>query len=486
MPTIKQELTNGVFWIAVGKYSGLAISLIVTAILARNVSPAAFGTMAVATVIMAFLDIFTDMGLGPAVIQYKDLEKTQIFSLFSVSIIIALILTLSLFGASEPLARFYSDPVIAIVARWLCICLLFNALNIIPNALMLKAKRFKAIAIRTLFFQIISGTVACVGALHGWGIYALLISPIITSIGVFCFNFYNYPQKPVRHIDWEVMRRIWKYSSFQFLFTFINYFSRNSDKLIIGKFMTMSQLGYYEKSYRLMLLPLQNITSVVTPVLHPILSTLQNNKAELGDKNRKLLSILANVSFPVGILLFFCAPEIILIIFGDNWAPSIPVFRILAISVPLQVLLSTSGSMFQAAGRTDHLFYTGFLNACITISGFIFAAIRFHSIEAMAWAWVITLIINFVSNYTVMYRFTFSQSALPFFKMLTQSVVNSVVTIIVTLLMLEVIKFQSIYVEAFYKMLIIGITTLICGSLLRQYSLKHLLRISLGKIIPKK
>lgn len=269
--SLKSELTKGVFWIALAKYSGIFISLGITAILARHISPAAFGTMAIATVIMVFLDIFTDLGIGAAIIQFKDLTKHQLNSLFMVGCIVGLILAAGLYLLSHPVANYYDDEQLVPVCHWLAVCLLFNALNIVPNGLMLKNKRFKVVSFRTLTFQIMSGTIAIWGALHGWSIYALIVNPVITSIGVFIVNFSNYPQKLIINIDFGAVKTVWKYSSFQFLFNVVNYFSRNIDKLIIGKYFSMSDLGYYDKSYRLMLLPLSNITFVITPVLHPIL-----------------------------------------------------------------------------------------------------------------------------------------------------------------------------------------------------------------------
>ncbi len=101
MSSIKYALTKGVFWLALAKYSGIFISLGITAILARHISPAAFGTMAVATVIMAFLDIFTDLGIGAAIIQFKDLTKRQINSLFMTGCLVGILLALGLFFLSE-------------------------------------------------------------------------------------------------------------------------------------------------------------------------------------------------------------------------------------------------------------------------------------------------------------------------------------------------------------------------------------------------
>ena len=225
--------------------------------------------------------------------------------------------------------------------------------------------------------QIVCGSIAVAGALHGWGIYALLVTPVLSSVGVFAVNYCNYPQSVVFRPDLSAIRTVWSYSAFQFLFCVCNYFSRNADKLVIGKYFTMADLGYYDKSYRMMQLPLQNITFVISPVLHPILSTLQSDKRELARKNTTLVRYIACLGFPIGLSLFFGAHDIVNILFGAAWEPAVPVFRILALSLPLQMILSTSGALFQAAGKTDHMFYVGVMNTAVTVTGFLVAALGF-------------------------------------------------------------------------------------------------------------
>lgn len=482
MPSIKQEIAKGVFWIAVARYSGIFISLGITAILARNVSPAAFGTMAVATVITAFLDIFIDMGFGTAIVQFKDLTKRQINSIFMVGTGIGIILALGMYFASTLIADYYNDTTLVTVCRCLCIPILFGALNIVPNGLMMKAKRFKTVAIRTLSFQILCGTVAVIGALHGWGIYALIVTPVISSIGVFTVNFINYPQRLTLDIDFSAIRRVWSYSSFQFLFNFVNYFSRNLDKLIIGRYFSMAQLGYYDKSYRLMQLPLQNITFVISPVLHPILSSLQDDKKQLGEKNRKLVRTLSYISFPLGILLYFSADNIIDIIFGPDWKPSIPVFQILALSLPLQIILSTSGSLYQAAGKTNHMFYVGLSCTLTTVAGFLIAAHCFHTLAAMAWAWDITLMINFITCYTVMNRITFRTSLRRFALDFIPQIINTVVATVVAYYLISLIDISNSLLALIYKTIAVALPTLIMAIILHQYNALQLLKSALSRL----
>ncbi len=483
MPSIKTEITKGVFWTAVAKYSGIFIMLGVTAILARNISPSDFGTMAVATVLMSFLEIFTDMGLGPAIIQFNNITERQLSSLFMLGGFVGLMLAVGLYFLSPLVAIFYHDEILGTVIKCLSVNLIFNALNIVTNALMLKEKRFKTIAIRTLALQLVSGSAAVFAALDGWGIYALLIAPIATSIGVFIVNFINYPQRITFNIDFDVIKRIGSYSIFQFLFTCSNYFSRNIDKLIIGKYFSMTDLGYYEKSYRLMQLPMSNITFVIAPVLHPVLSSLQDNKTELGNKNVKLLTILSWISFPIGIILFFCAPEIILIVFGENWIPSIPVFKILSLSLPLQMLLSTSGAFYQAAGKTSLLFYNGLCNTIVTVIGFLIAAFIFNKLEAMAWAWDITLIINFINTYLILNKLTLAYPVVVFFRSFFAQIINSVTTFLITYLLISFISFENLIIELLIKSVIISFFTVYMAYILRQYNIISIISKLRNKVV---
>ena len=186
MVSFKKDLTKGVFWIAVAKYSGIVVQLLITAILARKITPAAFGTVAVASVVLYFLDILSDIGIGPAVVQYKQLTKSHLNSLFTLTTYIGLLLTGVLYLLSSFISDFYEDVKLEHVCQLMSIVVLFHSLNVVPNSLLRKDQRFRTIAFRSLFFRILSGSIAVWGAFHGWGIYALLVSPILTAIGFFC------------------------------------------------------------------------------------------------------------------------------------------------------------------------------------------------------------------------------------------------------------------------------------------------------------
>ena len=481
MSSIKAEATRGVMWISLANYSGVMISIIISAILARNISPAAFGTIAVATVIMVFLDTLSDFGIGPAIIQFKTLNKSHISSLFSFTLLLGLFLGLTLFGLATPLARYYSDSDLTEVCHWLSLSVLFKAANIVPNSLVMKAKKFKYVAIRNVTIQLCFGILAALAAINGAGIYALLIAPVLSAPAQMIINMRLFPIVPKLKIDWEVFRTIGDFSLFQFLFGLINYFARNIDTLLIGKYLSMTQLGYYDKAYRLMLLPLNNITRVITPVLHPLLSSFQNDLVSLADKNNRLTYFMASISFPIGLICFFCGGEAITLLYGNNWEEAIPVFQILALSIPLQMIQSTSGTIYQSAGNTRLLFLGGVINTVCALTTFLIAVLSFKTIESVAWAWVITLCINFISTYFILNRYVLNYPLVKFIRGFIPQIINS--TIVCCILIFSNPFLPKGIIQAFIvKILIILSGTIVMGKILKQYDIKEIVRSISNKI----
>lgn len=415
---IKQQLFSGVFYTAIAKYSGIIISLVVAGILARLLSPDDFGIVAIATVIISFFAIFTDMGLSPAIIQNKTLTQDDLTNIYSFTFWTGIAVALLFFIASWPISAYYDSPILRTLCQLLSINLFFASVNIVPGALFYKNKEFKFIAIRSFVIQITAGTGAVIAALSGAGLYALLITPIVSSILIYIISFHRYPQHLRMTLGLSSIRKIFSYSVYQFLFNVICYFSRNLDKLLIGKHMGMSDLGYYEKSYRLMMLPLQNITQVVTPVMHPIFSDFQDDKMKLATSYERIIRFLAFIGLPLSVLLFFTAEEVTLIIFGNQWLPSVAVFRILALSVGIQIILSSSGSIFQAAGDTRSLFICGLFSSTLNVAGIVLGIFYFGTLTAIAGCIVTTFTINFVQCYWQMYRVTFWRNLRPFVRQL--------------------------------------------------------------------
>lgn len=414
--SFKKQMTVGIFFTAIAKYSNIFISLIVTAILARILSPEEFGIVAIATVIIVFFNMLTEIGIGPAIIQNKELNNDDLSNIFSFTIWFGLVLTIIFVLLARPISIYYETPLLETLSYYLSIAIFFNSAQILPNALIYKDKDFKFIAIRSFSIQLFAGILAVVSVFLGFGIYALLINPILSSILLFIISYIKKPIKFKLLFKFKALNKILSFSVYQFFFNLINYFSRNLDKLIIGKYLNNTMLGYYEKSYRLMMLPLQTITHVVSPVMHPIFSDLQNDYKKLSDSYLKIVKLLAYISFPLSVLLFFTSRELVLLIFGMLWENSILSFQILSFSVGFQIILSTSGPIFQAANSTKILFLSGLFSTILTVIAILIGVFYFKTIEAVSFGIMISIIINFFQAYYLMYNIIFKLNLIKLLK----------------------------------------------------------------------
>lgn len=476
MSTIKKELLSGIYYTGIAKYIGIIISLVIAGILARLIAPEEFGIVAIATVIISFFSIFSDLGIAPAIIQNKELTDKDLSHIFSFTLWSGCGMSILFFLASWPIAWFYKSSTLLTICQILSVNLFFVAANIVPNALLFKEKEFKFIAYRSLTIQITGGGIAAIAALLGAGLYALIINPILSSILLFIISYRKKPQK--LSLTWGVdsVKKIFNYSAYQFMFNVINYFSRNLDKLLIGKYMSMISLGYYEKSYRLMMLPLQNITHVISPVMHPIFSDFQNDLNKLSASYEKVLRFLAFIGFPLSVLLWFNARELILIIFGEQWMPSVPIFQILALSVGVQIILSTSGSIYQAANDTKSLFICGVLSTLLNITGILTGIFFFKTLEAVAWCICLTFTINFVQCYIWMYKVTFKLSLRTFWKQLLSPILLTAVLTACLLPIYYISDKYSIYISLLLKGSVFIIVYAVYIQIREEYNIIRLIK----------
>lgn len=438
MTSIRKSLVSGIFYTALAKYSGIFISIFIGAILARLLTPEEFGTVALVTVFVTFFALLSDFGIGPAVVQNNNLEKEDIESIFSFSVLIGIVLTGLFFMGSGLIAKFYKNDELINVSRLLSLSLLLNSLNIVPRALYQKALKFKQIGIISVLVHMFCGIIAIILAYSGLSYYALVIQSIMSSGISLIIYLIIAPVRIGAKMSIKSIKKIFKFSSFQFMFNFINYFSRNSDNILIGKFFSPSALGYYDKSYRLMMMPVSNLTHVITPVLMPVLSKHQDNTDVVYNAYLKVVRLLATIGFPLSVFLFFSANEIVNLLYGPQWGPSVPVFRLLALTVGIQIILSSSGSIFQVVNRTDLLFYSGLLSSIFMVGGITAGIFIGKSIESVGFGLIIAFCVNFFQGFFMLIKMALKKPMINFLRTI-------VLPVLVSILMTVALSVFSLY-----------------------------------------
>ncbi|WP_223927347.1 lipopolysaccharide biosynthesis protein [Prevotella lacticifex] len=482
MSSLKVEMAKGLMWTAIGKYTGIVISIIVSMILARLITPEEFGIVAIAQVAIAFISVISDMGIGAAIVQNKTLTKSDYDNLFTFTVILGFLLSGVVVGMSPFLAKFYHSPKLVNVCIMIAISMFFGIISMVPEALFTKNKRFAFVNKRSMVFGVIGGIISIIYAFLGGGCYALVLSPILTAIPLFIIDMKEYPCHIVWHLSLAPFKKIFSFSFFQFSFGLVNYFSRNLDKLIIGRALDMKSLGYYQKSYSLMLMPLQNITFVITPVLQSFLSDYQDDLEFIREKYLKIIKLIATISFPLGVLLYYIGYEVVYILYGSQWVPAVPTFQIFALSIPLQLILSTTGSIFQSVNHTRDLFFVGIINTATTVSGFLICTCFWREMNSFALSWDITLIFNFIVSFSWMFRCIFKHSSLEVYKELLHPLVIGIIIFIVCGFVNFFIPKEYIVITLVLKILITLIVSYFMIRLYGDYDVNAFIGKSLAKL----
>lgn len=364
------------------KYASIAVSLVITAVLARLITPEAFGLLAIVVVFTSFFNLFSDMGIGIAIVQFRELSERDFGKLFTFSLLLAVLLVAIFCLLSIPISLFYSNQELVPLLSFASISLFFNTINMVPNGLLLRNKDFGSIGLRLLVSTFVSGLTGIIMALAGFGCYALISQIIIQSCVVF---FWNILRRPVRYLSIhfiEPLRRIFSYSAFQMGFSIVNYFSRNLDNLVIGKAMGINALGYYDKAYKLTTYPLTAFSGIIGSVVQPFMAEHQDNPQVIfscWEKLAKLLSLIGAILTG----LFFCSSkELVVLFYGSQWNDSVILFHILSISVYFQMVNNISGAFFQSLGRTDLMFKCGLVTTGFSAMGLVYG-IAVGTLEAL-------------------------------------------------------------------------------------------------------
>lgn len=462
------NLKKGIIINFIARYSNIIAQLIINSVLARLLLPEEFGVIAIISVFISFFNILGDMGLGPAIIQNKSLDDKDVSDIFKFSIVGALIIAIGFYLFSYFIAFFYKNEIYIKLGFLLSFCVFFTICNIVPNALIYKKQNFKLSGIINVSVNICVGIVTITLALRGWSYYSLIFDSILKSLFIFtlCLKFSGIKIK--RGYSYNSVKKVKSYSIFQFLFNFINYFTRNLDNILLGM-LGADILAYYDKSYKLMLYPVQNLTNVITPVLHPVLSEYQNQVDIIYEAYIKVVKVLAYIGIFISVYCFFSAKEIIHIMYGTNWDRSISVFQILSISIVVQMILSSIGSIFQATGNVNKLFSTGIVSACFTVVAIIIGVLT-RNLDKLAIGIVISFIFNFIQCFYVLITQIFNKKFSEFLLSLKNVLVIGFIMVIGYLLTYK-ISIDNKYISAVLK-LVIGISTYVIGLFItKEYKL---------------
>ncbi len=322
---------------------------------ARLLSPDDFGLVAMVVTLTGFLALISDMGLSWATVydRQADFQKTN--SLFWIGGLLGIGTWLACIISSPLLAWFYKKTELIPISIALGAGLFINGLSIQPTALLKRKLRQKALSIAQLLATVLAGLVAILLAWMAARYWALVAQTMVSSGILLLLALAWSGFRPGRPRLSPGTLKLLKFGGLVGACNIITYFQVNLDNILVGRFCSAADLGFYSRAFYLQTLPAMYISMAITDVMIPAFTTLAADKERLAAAFRKAVTLMAFISFPVGACLGITAYETVRIIYGSAWLTVAVLLQWLALPAMILPLAQSGGWLFIATGKVREM-----------------------------------------------------------------------------------------------------------------------------------
>lgn len=402
MSDIKKQVVSGVKWTTIGTIVVAVAALLKIAVLARFLDKADFGLMALVTFVMGFMNLFNDMGLTSAILHKQQISKKEYASLYWLNVVFSLFLYGILWFIAPLVANFYEEPELTLLIRLLGLNLMISAVGRIYKTIESKHLLFKHITIFEIIAAVISLALAIYLAINGYGVLSLVYSALVQyALQNLLYLIHGLSKYGLllryKFVETKPFLAIGIY---QVGGQIVNYFNRDIDILIIGKFFSQDILGGYSLAKQLVFRPAQILNPILMKVASPALAKFQSNIVLLKKNYLKLIGIVAKVNMAVYLITLIFAPFIVTVFYGNGFDEIVILVRILCFYMIFRAIGNPVGSLVIATGRTDLEFFWNMVTLLI-LPIFIYIGSRI-GIEAVAWSLSIAMALLFYPSWKLL------------------------------------------------------------------------------------
>ena len=351
--TLKQKTVNGLLWSFIENFSNQGITFIVGIILARLLTPEEFGLIGMITIFIAISTSVINSGFSQALIRKKDCTDTDYSTVFYFNLLVGVVLFAILFFAAPLIAGFFNEPQLTKLVKVLASVLVIDAFTIIQRTKLTKRIDFKLQTKISVIADIVSGVAGIAMAYTGFGVWSLVARQIIqralNALLLWVWNRWI----PLLVFSKESFKELFSFGSRLLVSGLIDTAYRNIYLLVIGKFFSAAELGYFTRSEQFQKLPSQNINTVIQRVTYPVLSSMQDDKSRLKNNYQKLIRSTMLITFVLMLGMAAVAEPMIITLIGEKWRPSIIYLQMLSFVGMMYPLHALNLNMLKVSGRSD-------------------------------------------------------------------------------------------------------------------------------------
>ncbi|MBR5002498.1 MAG: lipopolysaccharide biosynthesis protein [Bacteroidaceae bacterium] len=349
-----QRKTRSAFvWNMIDRIGSQLISATIGIALARMLGAAEYGLTGALAIFIALSQSITDSGFSAALVRKQKISEADYNTVFYYNLFISILLYIIGYLGAPTIAQFFNEPVLIPIARVLFIVFIFNALCLIQNAKMVKEIDFRKVATINVCAIVISGVIALIMATNGYGVWALVAQITIQAFIKMVMQWVWGGWRPRAIFSWQSFKELFAFSSNILLANILNVLFLNIYSAIIGRLYSSRDLGYYSQANKWSDMGVTTLYGIIQNSTYTLFSAIQDDRERLLRSYRKTMKLTAFITFPALLALALTARPFILILLGDKWETSIPMFSLLLMAGIFTVLTTLNGNYIRIEGTSS-------------------------------------------------------------------------------------------------------------------------------------
>jgi O-antigen/teichoic acid export membrane protein len=350
---LREQATRGAIWSALSRIAEQSITFGVQIALARLLSPTDFGLVAMVAIFFAVTGVLVDAGLSSAIIQARSVSQSGLNTVFLFSMAVAGCAGTILWLAAPLIAQFYGQAILCEIVRWQSVVTVVGSTTCIQRSLLAKEMNFKRNFQLSMPATAVAGIASLMMALAGWGVWAL-VGGALLQCGLSTLLFWLlHPWRPTGALSGSEFRRLFPFGMRLAASALLEQVFRNAYPLLIGKFYSAQDVGFYQRANMFVAYPLNNLLGVLTQMAFPLLSKLQDDLPRFLLVFRKAVLLCGFVACFAMSTLAALADPLIRFLVGEKWLPSVPLLQLLCLGATLLPIHILNLQLLMALGRSD-------------------------------------------------------------------------------------------------------------------------------------
>jgi O-antigen/teichoic acid export membrane protein len=373
MTSLTDKTMGGFIWAFGERFGVQAMQMVIFIVLARILTPEAFGLMGMLAVFIAVSQSLTDSGFGQALIQKKETDEVDYSSVFYINLVVSAAIYGLLFVGAPLIASFYGEAILVDLIRVLSLKFIIAAFSMVQIAKLTKEVQFKKLMIAKLPSTLLGGAAGITAAYMDFGVWSLIIQQL-TDITAYSIQVWIQSKwRPMWVFDWQRVKELFDFGSKMMVSGILNTVYKNIYEIVIGRFYTTAQVGFYTQAHKIKQLPVQNISSALSRVTFPVLSEIQDDDVRLKRAYKKIIRQVIFIIAPVMVGAVVIAEPMFRFVLTEKWLPAVPYFQWLCVTGFFYPLNAYNLNILKVKGRSDLFLKLEIVKKIIGVIGIVIA-----------------------------------------------------------------------------------------------------------------